>query len=260
MKVKLIEKIIYIGAILLLLSSVLVPMLSKSDVIASQNETIIASPDFDRLILATVQIKIGKRGGAGIIIRDDGKFLYILTVKHAITQKGRLDVCVRDIDRTFHIVKNIKKECIYQHKIVDLALIKVPRPKGEYVTLKIAPTKPTIGTVIYTIGHPLNFHFTVNTGIVSNYLTNPLAKRRGTYMLISAPSFTGNSGGAVINERTEVVGISAGIMYLGNNPSKYEDTTYLFYMTFAIQLDDIKELMKVVLPKYNVSERHKILK
>jgi len=226
------------------------------------NKIIIASTDFEKLELATIQIKIGQRGGAGVLIEDDGEYLYALTVKHAVTQKGRLDVCVRDTNGKFHIVKGIKE--IYKHKVVDLALIKIPKPEDEYKILRVAYQKPKKGTKIYTIGHPLNFYFTITEGIVSNYLTNPLPLRKGTYMLISAQCFTGNSGGPVINEKTEVVGIASGIMYLGNNPHKYQDTTYLFYMTFAVQLDDIKELMKEALPKVEIpelplTERHKIL-
>ncbi len=57
-------------------------------------------------------------------------------------------------------------------------------------------------------------------------------------MLVSAPSCTGNSGGAVINTNKELVGIASGIM------KDVRHSTFLHYMTFVVRIEDIKNLLE----------------
>ena len=204
-------------------------------------------PDVDKSISATVQIRVKNFGGAGIIIKDDGEYLYILTAKHVIAPKGKVEMVVTNMEtnkKTY--VGVVSRKNIYSDKTVDLALIKFPRPQGEYEVLPLAEEEAKIGDTIYTVGHPVGTYYTLNVGIVSNYIKNPFAKRAGTYMLISAPSIFGNSGGAVINNKSEVVGIASGLMWLGTNPKDFQNNLYIYHMTFAIRLDDIKNLLKTI--------------
>jgi len=238
MKKKILIKSVIYGAII---SILIVGLLVSTNI--QDKITRSLKPNFQKAILATIQVGVGKRGGAGIVIEQDEEYLYVLTVKHVTKLRGKLKVAVRRIDGILEIIKNIPRKNIFVDDVFDIALIKVPKPEGEFEALKLAISSPAIGDTIYTIGHPLSFHNTVNTGIVSNYLTNPLPKRKGIHMLISAPSFTGNSGGVVINNNTQVVGIVVGIMYLGKDFSDYKNTVYLTHMTFAVRLEDIKNLL-----------------
>jgi len=204
-------------------------------------------PDIEKSITSTVQLKVGRYGGAGVIIKDDGEYLYILTAKHIVTPKGKVEIVITNLvtnKKTY--IEIIPRKNIYIDEEVDLALIKLLRPEGRYSVISLAEKEPKIGETIYTVGHPIGTYYTVNIGIVSNYIKNPFVKRKGTYMLISAPSIFGNSGGAVINNKTEVVGIASGIMWLGKNPKDIANTVYVYHMTFAIRLDDIKNLLKSV--------------
>ncbi len=202
-------------------------------------------PDIKKIKNATIQIKVGRAGGAGIVIADDGEFLYVLTVKHITERSGKLGVVIINTETNKKIiVRDIDRKNVIEHKFVDLALVKVPKPEGNYEVLELAEEEPEVGITIYTVGHPVGTRYTVNIGIVSNYIKNPLPKRQGTYMMVSAPSIFGNSGGAVVDNKSQVVGICSGIMYLGNNTAQIDKITFLPHMTFTIRLNDIKDLLE----------------
>ena len=221
---------------LLLIIMIIFAVSARADI----NKRIDPTSEFFKLQLATAQVRAGRSGGAGVIIKDDGEFLYIVTAKHIVTVKGKVMIVIRRKDLKQEIIRNISRKNIYKDKILDIAIIKIPRPEGEFEILKFAIKSPSIGKTIYTVGHPSNFHNTINIGIVSNYLKNPVPKRKGIYMLISAPSCTGNSGGAVININQELVGIASGIMKDKNH------ATFLHYMTFVVRIEDIKNLLESV--------------
>jgi len=194
-------------------------------------------PDLLITKLATVQIKAGKAGGAGVIFKIDEDYVYILTAKHIFSKKGKIDVLIYIDKEDKIIVKNISRDNVYKDEELDLAIVKVSKPKGKITSLSLAKENSLIGTKIYTIGHPLNFHNTFNIGIVTNYTTRLFDNKPGKYMLISAPAINGNSGGAVINCDNEIVGIVTGIMYI--RQPRY---TLLPHMTFAVTLEGINNL------------------
>ena len=73
----------------------------------------------------------------------------------------------------------------------------------------IAKDKPIIGEKVYAIGSPRGFENTISEGIISQWQENNL-------MQISVPIDHGSSGGALINEYGEVVGITSGTFYEGS--------------------------------------------
>ncbi|MGH9182972.1 MAG: trypsin-like peptidase domain-containing protein [Acidimicrobiales bacterium] len=78
----------------------------------------------------------------------------------------------------------------------DLALVAVDQ---ELPALPIAASDPRIGDAVIVVGSPLGLDQSVVTGIVS--------ARRGDSLQLSAPLNPGNSGGPVLNEGGEVVGV-----------------------------------------------------
>ena len=62
---------------------------------------------------------------------------------------------------------------------------------------------------MYAIGSPRGFENTISEGIISQWQENNL-------MQISVPIDHGSSGGALINEYGEVVGITSGTFYEGS--------------------------------------------
>ena len=205
------------------------------------------SPDYSLIKKATVEIKIGKSGGSGVIIENnkDKKHLYILTAKHIVLEKGKIIILIHDKNNKRYFIKNISRDNVFKHKKLDLALIKVIAPKGDFEKLKLKNQNPEIGKIVYTIGHPVNMHYTLNRGIVSNYTHKKFLGIEGEYLLISAPSFNGNSGGAVINYENKLIGIVVGIVYVPINKSGSQ-RIFLPHMTFAVKISDIKDFIEEV--------------
>ena len=83
----------------------------------------------------------------------------------------------------------------------DLVILKVSDAQG--IPLSIGDSKIVdVLDTIYVVGNPSGIEGTVTTDKISN--------RLGKYFLMSAPISPGSSGGAVLNERSEVIGISKG--------------------------------------------------
>ena len=111
--------------------------------------------------------------------------------------------------------------------------------------LSLGKKRPKIGDRIYTIGHPAGTYYTINEGIVSNYTKRSYKRNKLNLMLVSAPTFSGGSGGAVINTKTEIVGIVVAIEYY----QEKKQTIYLTNMVYTIRLDTICDFLESLLSK-----------
>ena len=85
----------------------------------------------------------------------------------------------------------------------DLALIRLDGDGGPEAALCVA--KPAIGSRAYVIGAPKGFDFSITDGLVSQ-----IQEIHGSDQYqVSCPISGGNSGGPVVNELGQVVGIAA---------------------------------------------------
>jgi len=204
-----------------------------------------SKPNFNKLILSTVQIKFGKPGGAGIMFHQDDNYLYMLTAKHLTKSRGEIQVFIRNKQGKFLRVRKIPKENVFRHRELDLALVKIPRPKGEFCNISLANKDIELGDTVYTIGHPVKHYYALNRGTASCYKKRTIANIKRRYLTITAPSFSGNSGGAVVNSNMELVGIAVGIYYIGDKPNPPKSKTiYLFHMTYSVMLEDIRDFLE----------------
>lgn len=71
--------------------------------------------------------------------------------------------------------------------------------------LPLAEESPAVGEAIFTLGHPSGVEFTLTSGIVSSYQFDGSSR-----MQITAPAAPGSSGGPVLNQWGEVVGMVVG--------------------------------------------------
>jgi len=199
-------------------------------------------PFLAKLRITTVEVKVGKAGGAGTIIKVTDNYLYVLTAKHIVDCKGEIKVQVTD-SKTVKFIKviDIPRDNVYKSDEVDMAVIKVPKPEGSFIALDLAKDKPEIGEKIYTMGHPLSLGYTVQTGIVSNYTKRIFGNNKREYMMISAPAFNGNSGGACINCFNEVVGIVVGIAYVKKEGLFDDNEIFLPHLAFVVTIDDVNK-------------------
>lgn len=143
--------------------------------------------------------------GSGVIISSDG---YIITNHHVVEDGAVLEV-------TLHDKRKLAAELIGADPSTDLALIKVdarglrPVPYGDSDQVQV-------GQWVLAVGNPFNLTSTVTAGIVSAKARN-INILRGSYAIESfiqtdAVVNPGNSGGALVNENGELIGINTAII------------------------------------------------
>lgn len=95
------------------------------------------------------------------------------------------------------------KEVLHHSEDQDFILFRVDVGNKKVPYLKVTQRKPVIGSKIYAIGSPKGWTNTLSSGEISQL--------RGDYFIqINAPIDHGSSGGALINEYGEVIGITSG--------------------------------------------------
>lgn len=139
-----------------------------------------------------------KASGSGVIISTDG---YIVTNNHVV--EGADEITVKLNDK-----REFKGRIIGTDKNTDLALIKVEAeglpaiPIGDSDKLKI-------GEWVLAVGNPFNLTSTVTAGIVSAKSRSLYANSVESFIQTDAAINAGNSGGALVNAKGELVGINA---------------------------------------------------
>ena len=145
-----------------------------------------------------VQTPKREGSGSGVIISTDG---YIVTNNHVVDGADELTVTLNDN-------KEYSARIIGTDKTTDLALIKISAtnlpamPIGDSDKLKV-------GEWVLAVGNPFNFNSTVTAGIVSAKARSLGANGIESFIQTDAAINSGNSGGALVNTRGELVGINA---------------------------------------------------
>ena len=145
-----------------------------------------------------VQTPKREGSGSGVIITTDG---YIVTNNHVVDGADELTVTLNDN-------KEYSARIIGTDKTTDLALIKISAtnlpamPIGDSDKLKV-------GEWVLAVGNPFNFNSTVTAGIVSAKARSLGANGIESFIQTDAAINSGNSGGALVNTRGELVGINA---------------------------------------------------
>ncbi len=142
--------------------------------------------------------------GSGVVLTPDG---YIVTNNHVVEGADEVEV-------TFN--NKVKKTAtiIGTDPTTDLALIKVDATDLHYLTFGDSDNV-RIGEWVLAVGNPFNLTSTVTAGIVSAKARNLSILGEGTsvesFIQTDAAVNPGNSGGALVNTRGELVGINAAI-------------------------------------------------
>ncbi len=139
--------------------------------------------------------------GSGVIYRSDG---LIVTNFHVIRGARRLDVQLADGTR-------LPGRGLASDELTDLAVIRIDR--GNLPAARFAPTLPTVGELAVAIGNPLGLENTATAGIISGLQRSVPADGLVPVSLVDliqtdAPISPGNSGGALVNSGSEVVGLN----------------------------------------------------
>lgn len=142
--------------------------------------------------------------GSGVIISTDG---YIVTNNHVIEGSKEIEVTMND-NQTF------KATLVGADANTDIALLKIEAdnlpviPFGNSDDLKV-------GEWVLAVGNPFNLTSTVTAGIVSAKARNinilNASMKIESFIQTDAAVNPGNSGGALVNTRGELVGINTAI-------------------------------------------------
>jgi len=142
--------------------------------------------------------------GSGVILSDDG---YIVTNNHVIEGAHDIEVVLND-KRTF------TAQLVGRDPNTDLALLKVDAT--GLPTIEIGNSDDLkVGEWVLAVGNPFNLTSTVTAGIVSakarsiNILDADM--KIESFIQTDAAVNPGNSGGALVNTRGELVGINTAI-------------------------------------------------
>lgn len=136
--------------------------------------------------------------GSGVIITQDG---YIVTNNHVIQDASELEV-------TLNNNKTYKAKLVGTDSKMDIALLKVEtNEKLPYATFGNSDDIK-VGEWVLAVGNPYNLNSTVTAGIVSAKARNLSKDGIQSFIQTDAAVNPGNSGGALVNTRGELVGIN----------------------------------------------------
>lgn len=140
--------------------------------------------------------------GSGIIISTDG---YIVTNQHVIDGAQEVSIILNTGDE-------ITAQIIGQDVKTDLAVLKIDTDKTLTAAVLGDSTSVQVGELVVAIGNPMGQEFSgsVTAGIISAVNRTMTIENR-TYNLLQTDAAinSGNSGGALINQYGEVIGINS---------------------------------------------------
>jgi len=145
--------------------------------------------------------KIGN--GSGVIISPDG---FIITNEHVIEGASEIEV-------TTNNNKAYKAIIIGSDPYTDIAVLKI-KPKTVLSYIPFGDSELIkIGEWVLAVGNPFNLNSTVTAGIVSakSRDLNKLDRKNQSFIQTDAAVNQGNSGGALINTKGELIGINTAI-------------------------------------------------
>ncbi len=166
--------------------------------------------------------------GSGVIISEDG---YIVTNNHVVDGADKLEVLLNDNS-------SFDASIVGTDEASDLALIKIdaknlsPVVFGDSESVKI-------GEWVLAVGNPFGFNSTVTAGIVSAKARSLGQNHKGnisieSFIQTDAALNPGNSGGALVNLKGELVGINSAI---------YSNTGSYAGFSFAIPTTIVKKVI-----------------
>lgn len=166
--------------------------------------------------------------GSGVIISEDG---YIVTNNHVVDGADKLEVLFNDNS-------SYDAKIIGTDEASDLALIKVDAKNLTPITFGDSETVK-IGEWVLAVGNPFGFNSTVTAGIVSAKARSLGQNHKGnlsieSFIQTDAALNPGNSGGALVNLKGELIGINSAI---------YSNTGSYSGFSFAIPTTIVKKVM-----------------
>lgn len=172
--------------------------------------------------------------GSGVIISPDG---YIVTNNHVIANASNLEVTLNN-NRTY------PAKLIGTDPGTDIALIKIEGEDFPYIPFGDS-NNVKLGEWVLAVGNPFNLTSTVTAGIISAKARdlNQFDGNPQSFIQTDAAVNRGNSGGALVNTRGELIGINTAITS--------ETGSYVGY-SFAVPSNNARKVIEDILEYGNV--------
>ncbi|MBQ9339947.1 MAG: trypsin-like peptidase domain-containing protein [Paludibacteraceae bacterium] len=142
--------------------------------------------------------------GSGVIISEDG---YIVTNNHVIDKARKIEVVLND-------KREFVAELVGTDPSTDIALLKIDATGLPIISIGSSDDLK-VGEWVLAVGNPFNLTSTVTAGIVSAKARNinilNADMKIESFIQTDAAVNPGNSGGALVNTRGELVGINTAI-------------------------------------------------
>ncbi|QAA80688.1 PDZ domain-containing protein [Aequorivita sp. H23M31] len=173
--------------------------------------------------------------GSGVIISPDG---YIITNNHVIANAANLEVTLNN-NRTY------TAKLVGTDPGTDIALIKI-EGDGDFPFIPFGDSNDVrLGEWVLAVGNPFNLTSTVTAGIISAKARdlNQFDGNPQSFIQTDAAVNRGNSGGALVNTRGELIGINTAITS--------ETGSYVGY-SFAVPSNNARKVIEDILEYGNV--------
>ena len=191
---------------------------------------------------------ITEGAGSGVIVSENDNEIFILTNYHVVENSTELSVKFIDDKSYDATVKGVSER-------KDIAIVSVSKKEINEETLKnirVATLGDSnelkVGNGIIAIGNALGYGQSVTTGVVSALNREVTTDKYTQDMIqIDAAINGGNSGGALLNNKGEVVGINSVKYSLRSSSS----SASIEGMGFAIPISDVKSIIETLIKGEN---------
>lgn len=181
--------------------------------------------------------------GSGFVIKADNKF-YVISNAHVVESAKDKDgsLVVFSINRTKYRVKIVGGDTFY-----DIAVLEFLDTPGKEITpLSLRKEDARLGEKVFAIGNPLGeYPYTVTDGIISakNRVRGSMTGKFG-FLQSTATVIWGNSGGPLVDEKGEVIGVNSQIAF-ADTPSG--GTLWQSQINFALESPIVQRIVTDVL-------------
>ncbi|WP_391088248.1 outer membrane-stress sensor serine endopeptidase DegS [Vibrio sp. NH-UV-68] len=168
--------------------------------------------------------------GSGVIVSEKG---YIITNYHVVAQADQIIVALQD-------GRVAAAQLVGKDRRTDIAILSVEGDNLPVIPLN-PQYNPKVGDVVLAIGNPYNLGQTTTFGIISATGRSSIsADGHQAFIQTDAAINEGNSGGALVNTRGELVGI---------NTASFQQATELetYGISFAIPYSLANKIMQKII-------------
>ena len=172
-------------------------------------------------------------GATGFVISSTGA---VLTNHHVVNSKNKRTLVAMTASGDVLPVTKV----LAANEDVDLAILQVEGKVPPPLPMALSPEAAPIGSRISVISHPAGQYYTYTGGMVSRYVKS--RTKTGTmvdYVSITADYARGSSGGPVLNDRGEVIGI-------------VKSTQPIFYRMIEGKGENLQMVVKLCIPSASI--------